>query len=96
MQCSLIANIGLEVMETRQGHVFEIIYLLQTENDKCQTRPFVRESTQQRQESNFKQANTQESEKLSGGGGKHKWKRAKYNHVQEKATKRAKQIPSGI
>jgi hypothetical protein len=27
---------------------------------------------------------------------KHKWKRAKYNHVQEKATKTAKQIPSGI
>jgi apolipoprotein N-acyltransferase len=27
---------------------------------------------------------------------KHKWKRAKFNHVQEKATKTAKQIPSGI
>jgi hypothetical protein len=27
---------------------------------------------------------------------KHKWKRAKYNHVQERAQKPAKQIPSGI
>jgi hypothetical protein len=27
---------------------------------------------------------------------KHKWKHAKYNHVQEKATKTTKQIPSGI
>jgi hypothetical protein len=27
---------------------------------------------------------------------KHKWKRAKYNHVQEKATKTAKQIPSEV
>jgi hypothetical protein len=27
---------------------------------------------------------------------KHKWKRAKHSHVQEKATKTAKQIPLGI
>jgi hypothetical protein len=27
---------------------------------------------------------------------RHKWKCAKYNHVQEKATKTVKQIPSGI
>jgi hypothetical protein len=28
---------------------------------------------------------------------KHKWKHAKYNHIQEKGTKTAtKQIPSGI
>jgi hypothetical protein len=27
---------------------------------------------------------------------KERWKRAKYNRVQEKATKTAKQIPSGI
>jgi hypothetical protein len=27
---------------------------------------------------------------------KHKWKRAKYNHVQENSTKTAKQILSGI
>jgi hypothetical protein len=27
---------------------------------------------------------------------KHNWKRAKYNHVQENATKTTKQIPSGI
>jgi hypothetical protein len=27
---------------------------------------------------------------------KRKWKRAKYNHLQEKATKTTKQIPSGI
>jgi hypothetical protein len=27
---------------------------------------------------------------------KRKWKRAKYNHVQENSTKTAKQIPSGI
>jgi hypothetical protein len=47
-----------------------------------------------------KQTNThtQETAKLTKKNRteKHKWKHAKYNHVQEKAQKPAKQIPSGI
>jgi hypothetical protein len=36
------------------------------------------------------------NQKINEDQQKNKWKRAKYNHVQEKATKTAKQNPSGI
>jgi hypothetical protein len=56
------------------------------------------DKTDKQQEKASRQTYTQETEKLTKKNRteKHKWKCAKYNHMQENAKKPAKQIPSGI
>jgi hypothetical protein len=52
-----------------------------------------RTDNKERQESKHAHKNQETNENTIE---KHKWKRAQCNHVQEKATKAAKQIPLGI
>jgi hypothetical protein len=63
-----------------------MFHCLKLKNNKRQQEK-ARRQTHTHKNQNINEKNTTE---------KHKWKRAKYNHVQEKATKTAKQIPSEV